>query len=373
MKVLLCSPYLQLPDIASGGINKWGNNLLTYSSAIESEVKITPVSFDRRTFVSVDSNVFKRIFWGLKEYKKAIDETQKRMKQEHFDVMHICTSASISLTKDILLLKTAKKQGVKSCIHFHFGRIPELAAKKNWEWKLICNVVKLADTVITMDMKSYETLLSCGFENVTYCPNPLSLSIINQIENTKSEIVRIPNKLLFVGHVLPSKGVYELVKACKRFNGIELHIIGKVDDSVKTDLGNIAKEKDGGNWLLFRGEMSHNEVIRELQSSSLFAFPSYTEGFPNVILEAMACECPIVTTTVGAIPEMLNIANDENCGICVPPQDTDAFAEGLKMLLENPIKAKKNAENAFSRVHKLYAMPKVWDQLVSIWKIEKQI
>lgn len=346
----------------------WANNLLQYREQIESDVDLVPVSFDRRNYVSVDTNMLKRMYLGLKEFSAAVMEAKHIMDTQPIDVVHVCTSASISLTKDIAILKATKKRGIRSVIHFHFGRIPQLIEKNNWEWKLVKKVASLATTMVTMDMKSYKALRGKGFDHVVYCPNPLSMAIINQIEQERASIVRIPNKLMFVGHVLPSKGVYELVEACKRLDGIELHIIGKAEEPVKSELEAIARTKDNGQWCKFRGEIPHDQVIREMLSSSLFVFPSYTEGFPNVILEAMACETPIVTTSVGAIPEMIDMATGFNNGICVKPQDADAFYEAVKSFVDDPDYAKRAAHRSLLRVHELYAVPKVWEQLVDIWK-----
>lgn len=368
MKLLLCSPYLQLPGIIPGGINTWANNILKYRDTIQSDVEVCPVSFDRRHYVSVDTNIFKRLYLAPKDYLSAVREAKRKMKELHPDIVHICTSASISLTKDILLVNAARKRHIKSAVHFHFGRIPELAQKKNWEWKLVKRVVETADAVVTMDMKSYKTLTSLGYKNIHYCPNPLSMAIIDRIQKDKGTVSRISGKLLFVGHVLPSKGVYELVNACKQLDGIELHIIGKAEEPVRSELLQIAAEKDGGSWLKMRGEIPHDEVLREMMAASVFAFPSYTEGFPNVILEAMACGCPIVTTTVGAIPEMLDIEHGFNYGICVEPQDMQAFADALKQMLSDSDYAARCAENAEKRVNEMYAVPVVWEQLVNIWR-----
>lgn len=368
MNLLLCSPYLQLPGIIPGGINVWANNILKYRETIESDIHVIPVSFDRRNYVSVDSNIFKRMYLGVKEYFSAIKEATQKMDSEKPDVMHVCTSASISLTKDIILVNAARKRHIKSAVHFHFGRIPELAQKKNWEWKLVKKVVESADAVVTMDMKSYGTLTGLGYKNIHYCPNPLSMAIIDRIQKDKGTVERIPCKLLFVGHVLPSKGVYELVNACKQFDGIELHIIGRAEEPVRSELLQIASEKDDGSWLKMRGEMPHDEVLREMMSASAFVFPSYTEGFPNVMLEAMACGCPIVTTTVGAIPEMLDIEHGFNYGICVEPQNMQAFADGLRQMLSDPAYASACAERAEKRVNEMYAVPVVWEQLSNIWR-----
>lgn len=368
MKILLCSPYLQLPGIIPGGINVWANNILKYKETIASDIDVIPVSFDRRHYVSSDSNIIKRMYLGIEEYFSAIKEATQKMDSGKPDVMHVCTSASISLTKDIILVNAAKKRHIKSIVHFHFGRIPELAQKQNWEWKLVKRIVESADVIVTMDMQSYKALTCLGYNNIHYCPNPLSVAIMSQIEKEKGFIERIPGKLLFVGHVLPSKGVYELVNACKKFDGIELHIIGKTEESVRSKLLHIAAEKDCGSWLKMRGEIPHDEVLREMMSASVFVFPSYTEGFPNVILEAMACGCPIVTTTVGAIPEMLNIEQGFNYGICVEPQNTRAFADGVKEMLSDSDYAARCAERAEKRVNEIYAVPVVWEQLSNIWR-----
>lgn len=368
MKVLLCTPYLQTPGIIPGGINMWAHNLLCFRSKIVSDVDVMPISFDRKNYVNVDTNIFKRMYLGMKEISSAIKNVKKELDKQHFDVIHICTSASISLIKDIVLLYVARRKKVSSVIHFHFGRIPQLLEKNNWEWKLIKKILSLATMTITMDMQSYNALQAKGYKNVVYCPNPLSLAIMNQIEVEKGKFERIPGRLLFVGHVLSTKGVYELLEACKSLNNIELHIIGKAEENVKKDLVKIAKVKDDGQWLKFRGEIPHDEVLREMMKASIFVFPSYTEGFPNVILEAMACGCPIVTTSVGAIPEILDIANGNDFGICVDPKDVNAIKDAVKTFLFDSDYALQTGRNGVKRVNELYAVTKIWDQLVEIWR-----
>ena len=335
MKVLLCSPYLQSSEIVSGGINIWANNLLSYRSTISSDVELIPVSFDRKSYISASTSIINRFFLGVKDLTSSVVTAKKRMSNHDIDVIHICTSASYSLTKDIALLRAAKKSGVRSIIHFHFGRIPELITKNNWEWKLISKCLNLTSCAITMDLKSYNALRNKGYNNVVYCPNPLSLSIIEQIKAKIQSINRMDRRVLFVGHVIPTKGVYELVQACKDINNIELHIVGRAEECITEELLSIAHNKIECEWLKFRGEISHAEVLQEMMKSSVFVLPSYTEGFPNVILEAMACGCPIVSTAVGAIPEMLDINNGPNYGICVEPQDVNALRNSINVFLNN--------------------------------------
>ena len=119
----------------------------------------------------------------------------------------------------------------------------------------------------------------------------------------------------------------------------------------------------------FVGEVTHDDVIREFFQADMFVFPSYTEGFPNVIMEAMACGCPIVSSDVGAIPEMLDMDGDP-CGICFKPQSADEVNYAIKSLIDNKDLKSSFAAKAKARVNNLYAMPKVWEKMVSIWRNE---
>jgi hypothetical protein len=88
------------------------------------------------------------------------------------------------------------------------GRILELKTLNNWEWKLILKVWDVADSVIVMDRKSYDVLKGEGLDKY-YVPNPLSLPIIEKIDKERHQKQKVPGKILFVGHVIPSKGVFE--------------------------------------------------------------------------------------------------------------------------------------------------------------------
>lgn len=368
MKVLFCSPYLNSPDIVKGGIGIWAQNIMSYYlDTAQSDVGLLPVSFDRKTYISDSITFFSRIKCGIQEMRTPLSKSLQLIRDEKPDVVHVCTSAGLALFRDYILAKAAKRKGVKVVMHFHFGRIPVLAKQKNWEWMLLKKVLLLCDTPIVMDKASEKTLLDAGFSQTRYLPNPLGEKVTRHVAEVEGKIVRESRSLLFVGHVLKTKGVIELVKACARVPNIKLRVVGKILPGIQKEIENIVKMYKNDGWLTIVGEMTQEEVIREFWKADLFVFPSYTEGFPNVILEAMACCCPIVASNVGAIPEMLNIGKDP-CGVCFLPRSEEEVYKAIVSVIDNEQMKSNFAKKAKERVFSNYTIPVVWQQLTDIWR-----
>lgn len=364
VKVLLCSP---LGKNGTGGIARCTQQLLSYYNEIEdnSDIELHYYYPEGKT-VFGGTSLLARIYYGIHNYLPLILGLKKELKNKRIDTVHFSSSASISLFKDIITLLIARRCGCKSLIHFHFGRIPSLFQVKNWEYKLLDRVIKLATTAIVIDEASYNTLISHGYKNVELLPNPLSPIVESIIESNK-DVNRDARKIVFVGHVVITKGVNELVDACKDIDNIQLEMLGYCSDEMKRSLyerGGEGSEK----WLQIVGEQSRETVLKEMLSAGVFVLPTYTEGFPNVIIESMACGCPIVTTPVGAIPEMLDIKNGDNFGLCVEPQNVPQLKSAIQRMLDDRKFALKCGDNARKRVTQLYLMEKNWKQLENIYK-----
>ena len=360
-KVLICSPMN-----IQGGITQWTKHIKEYyiihkNNIVESDF----FAMDRSGYVSDELSFIKRAIWGLRDYICLSKKLLQKIKNDNrYNVIHIASSASISLIKDIYILKKLRHFGGKTIIHFHFGRIPQLYKSQNWEWMLIRKVIALASSVIVIDKSSYEALLDAGFTNVVLIPNPLSPNVERLVKNN-STVERLENRILFAGHVIKTKGVFELIEACKDIPDIELKLVGKVLPDVEAELRKCWG--DGKGNLIITNNIPFEDVVKEMLSCSLFVLPTYTEGFPNVILESMACGCPIITTPVGAIPEMLNIGREKECGICVKPRTIKSLKTTIIRLLEDKELANKLGENAKDRVVDQYSMEVVWKELDSIW------
>lgn len=360
-RVLLLSPDPNL----SGGIARWTGHVIKYYENHGNACLLRRLSYKDKQILG--ASPFIRICIGMYNYFFLFKSFRNEIKKEHYDIAHLTSSASISLIKDILFGIIASKKKVKSIVHFRFGRIPELAKKKNWEWKLIRIVANNVDLIIVIDESSYHVLLSEGIRNVIYVPNPISDDIIDNIAKNKN-IQRQKRELVFVGQMLVGKGIYELVEVCKSIPNIKLNMYGKLpNDKTKgrlLELAGFENEK----WLNIAGEIEYSTVVEKMLSANVFVLPTYTEGFPNVILESMACSCPIVASAVGAIPEMLDINGKEPCGICIKPKDKIELKNAIEFMLANPEKAELYGKRAKERVVKEYSMKAVWDRLTTIWE-----
>lgn len=362
MKILFATPYYG----SIGGIVQWAENIVNYYESegrTDCRLEVLSMSNASRGDVVIGRSLIKRIYYGVRTYSKVLIALKQKLKQNEYDVLHISSSASISLAKDLLMIKIAKRHKLKTIMHFHFGRIPQLVKKNNWEWRLLNRVMKCADASIVMDEASIKSLKSIAGLNTYLIPNPLG-DKVEKIAAQNSNTKREDRTLAFVGHIVKTKGVYELVEACKDIPNIKLRLVGPVTDVVKEELLSIVS---GANWLHFVGMLPTNDVIKEMSLCSIFVLPTYTEGFPNVILESMACECPIITTPVGAIPEMLQFNGNNPCGVCVEPQNVMQLKTAIEELLLDKDKAQEYGAEARKRVQREYAISVIWSKMVEVW------
>lgn len=359
IKVLLVASYGGVP----GGISRWTEHLMKYYSEFgQEECEISLVPMGRSSFININSPKIYRLKEAIKDYSGIIMAFKRKLKCGNYDVMHLTSSASWSLIKDLYLIKKAKRHGIKTIIHFHFGRIPDLAQSKNWEWKLLTRVLKLSDCVIVLDKRSLTVLNELGYINVVSIPNPVSPQVLSIVSSNQLE--RVPRTIIFCGHVVKTKGVFELLDACSNIQNIRLKMVGHVVEDMRLAINEYAHLP---SCLEMVGELPYEEVIKEMLKSDLMVLPSYTEGFPNVILEGMATGCAIVATEVGAIPQMLEEENKEQYGIIIKPQDVKCLEQAIVFLLNNPDEKEAMRRRAQKRVQERYGMDSVWKEIRSLW------
>lgn len=364
MKILLSTPYnREIFEKFPGGISVWARNLANHHLSDSRDIELDIFSTTRNKDINERTSKLKRIFEGIKDYGTFLIKTYRKLKKENFDAIQFTSTGSMGLCKDIATIMIAKMCHTKSIIHFHFGRIPELSRIKTLEWKLLRYAVKKSDISIVIDPNSYKVLINEGFDNIRYLPNPLSKEIMNIIEET-SNIKRQPRSILFAARVFRQKGIYELVEACCKVPNIKLKVVGNVETEVKNELKAITGNAD---WIQFTGPIPHNQVIIELLSCDIYILPTYNEGFPNAILECMACGTPTITTSVGAIPEMMNFEG-EPCGYEVRKQNVEDLVNAINKLLVDEELKLRYSELSKKRVSEMYSEDIVYDIQYKIWK-----
>lgn len=186
--------------------------------------------------------------------------------------------------------------------------------------------------VLTQDMK--DNLKSIYNGDIVVIPNGIDLNLFNNL--SKHETLEVTTKsIIFIGRLLPIKGLEYLLRAMEiihhQNNNILLILVG--DGTQRKFLEGMIKELLLEKVVIFKGTIQNTEVPHQLSQADVFVLPSLSEGFPNVILEAMAAGLPIVATNVGGLAEIIK---DKENGYLVEPKNPEQLAQKLLLILENP-------------------------------------
>lgn len=217
--------------------------------------------------------------------------------------------------------------------------------------------------VISKKMKKEFIALGIPENKIVYLPNSVNTDLF--VPKGQKE----DNLLLFVGRISAIKGLHILIKSLRYLEeNIRLIIIGPPDWDVnyyQKILKLIKKENQKGKHeIRYLGAMEQTKLVEWYQKTSLFILPSLYEAFGVTILEALACETPVIATRVGGIPEI--IKNNET-GILISPNNPKSLAEAIQHLLENRDIRLKMGREGRKRVIKEYSLEVTCRKLSAIY------
>jgi glycosyltransferase involved in cell wall biosynthesis len=140
-------------------------------------------------------------------------------------------------------------------------------------------------------------------------------------------------RLLYVGALVPKKGLQTLLEALTdpAFRSVQLLVVGA--GYYAAELKTMCNDAGLGERTRWTGSLPPAEVAETMRSSDLLCLPSFTEGSPNVIKEAMASGLPVLATRVGGIPELVDHGKT---GLLFEPGDVADLGECLKVLVRDP-------------------------------------
>jgi glycosyltransferase involved in cell wall biosynthesis len=193
-------------------------------------------------------------------------------------------------------------------------------------------------------------------------PNGIDTELFRPLPGVERE----PGRIIVTNSAdMPLKGLTHLLAAVAsartRHPRLQLVVIGTPNKNGAVE--RMVAELGIGPWVSFTGRIGDEELVRHYARASLAVVPSVYEGFGLPAGEAMACAVPVISTTGGALPEVVGDA-----GILVPPADPAALAAALVELLSRPELAAELGRRGFARVHRHFSWRRAAQKTVDVYR-----
>lgn len=256
-------------------------------------------------------------------------------------IVHIHTASFNSFKRSALFISLAKCFKRKVVIHIHGGGFKEYYEKNT---SFVRKYLLKCDIIIALTQYWKEYFNGLGFENVVIVPNIVDSPVMQERKCNDDKI-----HILYLGLITKAKGIYDLLDVINEHKTeLEGRITLRVGGNGETDtLQNIIKEYNLSQIVKFEGWVSGDKKVELLNNADVFILPSYTEGLPISILEAMSYKLPVISTPVGGIPEV--IETGEN-GLLFTPGDKDALYNAIIKLITNKELREDMGEKSYQKV-----------------------
>ena len=349
MKILVIGPS---PEKSKGG-------MATVISEIKNDKELNK-EFDIDIFESyIDGNIIVRTIYCIYAYLKFY------FTKRNYDIYHIHAASRGSTFRKGYYVYAAKKWGKKVIFHIHGAQYMEFYTELSEQKKRsVFNILHKADMVIALSdewKNIFDTAF--GLNNCVVLENGI---VVTQYKESIVDVKKYRYSFLALGRLGKRKGTYDLIKAVQlakeNVPNIKVYLAGDGDiEKVKE----IIKEKDLEKNLVVVGWIDLNEKLKLLKMVSTVVLPSYNEGLPMAILEGMAAGKGIISTRVGAIPEVISDRN----GILIQPGDIKALAKALITYAQDVDFLYLTSSENVVRVNERFSMQAMHSKLTDYYKL----
>lgn len=287
-----------------GGISTWSAKLLKYGLPNEFSLAIVNTSTMR------NRNTHEQARFNFLELNRNILVLYKLLTRLLFDrpdVVHInCCLSPTGIFREFFCAVIAFFFRVKIVTHYR-GNVADFPAKKFRGLSYYCLrcLFHISSVNLTLNSHSFYLVSSQLPKNkrnfVFKIPNFIDDNFFNQeIKKGKLSAESQRLRIIYVGSISLLKGSSEFISTARSFQQLDFVMIGNVVSGFESHLFDIPSN------LKIIDQISHPSVLLEIEQSDILLFLSHSEGFPNVVLEAMAMGLAVIATTVGSIPEMID-------------------------------------------------------------------
>lgn len=326
-----------------GGITSVIQQLLSYDwGSVGVEMNFIPTY--------IEASAMKKVFYYIGAYRNI----KKLLKTNKPDVVHIHMSYRGSFYRKYAIHKLCQKNDVPNIIHLHGSEFQKWYNESNKRTQnKIRTMLRECSMFIVLGEK-----WNAVINNIE--PQTNTLVVSNTIHIPKYTVRWNDTKfqILFLGVLIKRKGVEDLIKAVgllKKNNKLgNLHFVIVGAGEEKEHLKKLTKEQQVEQWIEFAGWTNGVTKEKYLKESQALVLPSYNEGLPIAVLEAISYGLPIIATDVGDMAAA--VKNGQN-GFLIQPGDIQGLSEKIVRLcsdkesyMKMSCKSKKIATEDFSDV-----------------------
>jgi glycosyltransferase involved in cell wall biosynthesis len=280
-------------------------------------------------------------------------------------LVHVQTASRASFWRKSVVCLMAQWAGRPYLLHVHGGEFMQFYEQESrpLTQRFIRSIFARAALVIALSEEWRERLLRiCPTAPVEVLPNAVALP------NTAG-LLRLEDReptLLFLGNLGKGKGIYDLVRAfalvARLFPRLKLICggVGNLDE-----VRHLATQLDVSDRVVCPGWLNPERKNAELASGTIFILPSYAEGMPMSLLEAMSWCLPVIATPVGGIPQV--VEHDVN-GLLVAPGDIDGLAANITRLMKDPALRERLGAAARATIEAGFSLEEALDHLSRIYR-----
>ena len=342
IKVLMIGPDRSVHGGISGVVNNY------YDAGITEKIDLNYIG------TMVEGSKIRKLWQAVKAYVKFLTVLPQ------YPIVHVNVASDSSYYRKSLFIKAAKRAGKRIVIHQHGGDFETFYEKEQNDRgrAKIRQVFGMGDVFLVLS-PVLEQFFKGILDPARVILFPNAVPVPDSLEKEYGKL-----RILFLGRLCKEKGLRELFSILpqlhEQFPQMRL-LLGGIweDEELRKEAEKMKEYVTDLGWL--QGEAKKDY----LRISDLFVFPTYFEGQPVSVLEAMAYQCGIVATNVGGIPQMIE---PEQTGLLIEPKDPEGLKSALQKLLSDPELCEYLGKNARAKVQKEYSINKSLEELVKIYQ-----